>query len=399
VASSGAELAVQAWWRYRSTGDLGFLRDSAYPLLRDTAEFYRSLVRKGPDGRYHLSGTNVHEDFWGVEDGIMDLAAIRGTIPLAIRAAEILETDRPLRAHWKELVDNLAAYPMGSDARARALTGGVLAADVWAAGCLGQVDGQHNPEDVWLTPVFPFEDWTGESGQLKTDRIVKKLVQLAPRFQTVLAGAPQNTAIRTPIAAVRAGCGAQLPAMGASYYAAFGPMDNGMGLFEGGGKRENQAHSIEVLGCLSTMLQDGLMQSLSPRPGQPEIMALLPAWPKEWQASFRLLARGGFLVSASAQDGRVTLVEVVSRQGETCRLRNPWGKPCRVVEVGGAVRELTGDILCFDTRKGRCYRVVPGNQLGGPLKIIPPRLEASPACFHYTLSNGRVVQGRLGRTR
>ncbi|MFZ4780491.1 MAG: sensor histidine kinase, partial [Terrimicrobiaceae bacterium] len=61
--------------------------------LRDTSEFYRSLVKQGPDGRYHLSGTNVHEDFWGVQDSIMDLAAIRGTVPLAIRAAEILEQD------------------------------------------------------------------------------------------------------------------------------------------------------------------------------------------------------------------------------------------------------------------------------------------------------------------
>jgi hypothetical protein len=46
VASSGSELAVQAWWRYRYTGDREWLRTHAYPLLRGTVEFYRHLVKK-----------------------------------------------------------------------------------------------------------------------------------------------------------------------------------------------------------------------------------------------------------------------------------------------------------------------------------------------------------------
>ena len=111
VASSGSELAVQGWWRYRYTGDREWLRTHAYPLLRGTVEFYRHLVKKEADGRYHLSGTNAHEDFWGVGDSIMDLAAIRGTVPLAIRAAEILEVDAELRGRWKELLANLAPTP------------------------------------------------------------------------------------------------------------------------------------------------------------------------------------------------------------------------------------------------------------------------------------------------
>jgi len=91
VASSGSELTVQAWWRYQCTGDREWLRTHAYPLLRGTVEFYRHLVKRESDGCYHLLGTNAYEDFWGVGDSIMDLAAIRGTTPLAIRAAEILE--------------------------------------------------------------------------------------------------------------------------------------------------------------------------------------------------------------------------------------------------------------------------------------------------------------------
>ncbi len=354
VASSGSELAVQAWWRYRYTGDGEWLRTHAYPLLRGTVEFYRHLVQRGDDDRYHLSGTNAHEDFWGVKDGIMDLAAIRGTVPLAIRAAEILDVDTDLRKRWKELPDNLAPYAMGSDPRAKALIGGVLAEDVWAAGYLGDVNGQHNPEDVWLNPVFPFEDWTLETPDAAVDIIVQKTLDLAPRHASVLKGAGLSTAIRTPIAVSRAGRGTELPAVLASYYAAFSPLSNGMSLFEG-----PTAPSVEHLGLLTTTLQDALVQSVSPRPGEPEIIRVFPAWPNEWQASFRLLVRGGFLVSSATREGKVDLVEIDSRRGETCRLRNPWGGACSVREMDGDTQVLSGDILQFDTKPGKTYCVLP----------------------------------------
>lgn len=93
VVSSGAEIAMQLWWRYRYSGDQEWLRENAYPLLRGVAEFYYNFSKKDEEGVYYIKGTNVHEDFWGVKNSIMDLAAIRGVVPLAIRAAEILEID------------------------------------------------------------------------------------------------------------------------------------------------------------------------------------------------------------------------------------------------------------------------------------------------------------------
>ncbi|MFM7168366.1 MAG: glycosyl hydrolase family 95 catalytic domain-containing protein [Planctomycetaceae bacterium] len=354
VASSGSELAIHAWWRYRYTGDQEWLRTHAYPLLRGTVEFYRHLVRKEADGRYHLSGTNAHEDFWGVKDSIMDLAAIRGTAPLAIRAAEILDVDPDLRGRWKELLENLAPYPMGSDPQAKALTGSVLAEDIWAAGYLGEMDGQHNPEDVWLTPVFPFEDWTLETRNSATDPIVQKLLDLAPRHKSVLGGAGTNTAIRSPIAAVRAGRGDELPAILDRYAAAFSPLPNGMSLFEG-----PTAASVEHLGLLTTTLQDALLQSVSARLGEPEVIRVFPAWPENWNASFRLLARGGFLVSSQFDRGVVVQIEIKSRRSEECRVRNPWDGACMVQEIEGPSRVMEGPVIRFPTTSGGRYTLRP----------------------------------------
>jgi hypothetical protein len=116
--------------------------------------------------------------------------------------------------------------------------------------------------------------------------------------------------------------------------------------------------SVEHLGLLSTTLQDALVQSVSRRPGEPEVIRVFPAWPKQWQASFRLLVRGGFLVSSAAREGEVLLVEIESRRGETCRLRNPWGRPCNLLETDGETQVLSGDTLPFDTKPGKVYRIV-----------------------------------------
>ncbi len=243
LASSGAELAVHAWWRYRFTSDVAWLLSHAYPLLRGVAEFYRSYCRKGEDGRWHIHGTNAHEDFWGVTDSIMDLAAIR-----------------------------------------------------------------------------------------------------------------------SPIAAIRSGAGAgeELPEILDRYRAAFKPLANGFSLFEHY-TPNFQAHSIEHLGLLTMTLQEALLQSVSPRPGEPEVIRVFPAWPKAWDAEFKLIARGGFVVTAAIRGGEIQTVEILSRHGEECRIRNPWPGPCRITTsqskpVPHSV--VSGGLLVFQTERGCEYRIV-----------------------------------------
>ena len=356
LASSGAELAVHAWWHYRCTGDREWLCAHAYPLLRGVAEFYCSFSKRGDDGRWHVHGTNAHEDFWGVTDSIMDLAAIRGAVPLAIRAAEQLELDEALRPKWKAFLQEVAPYPMGNGPRDQRLTVGALADDAWAAGYLGAVNNSKNPEDVQLTPIFPFEDWTLETGDPSVDAVALRTLELAARHRRVLAGGEKlNTAIRSPIAAVRAGAAQDLPAILEHYRSTFEPLANGFSLFEG-----VTAHSVEHLGLLTMTLQEALLQSVAPRPGEPEIIRLFPAWPSAWDASFRLLARGGFLISAAMQNGRIAHVEIESRLGEACRLRNPWPTACRIQRHDGkfCARGAAAEVVAFSTRPGGRYSLL-----------------------------------------
>jgi len=144
-------------------------------------------------------------------------------------------------------------------------------------------------------------------------------------------------------------------------------------------------------------LQEALLQSLSPRPGQPEVIRLFPAWPDTWDADFRLLARGGFLITAAIRAGRVQSVEIESRLGEDCRLRNPWDGRCTLCGDDGRPHEMSGPILCFATRPEGRYRLRPQEAEGSTPTPLEPKSEAGPARFAFTLPSGHLVAGTLGR--
>ena len=398
MPASGSDLAVQAWWRYRHTGDLNFLRTHGYPLLRDTLEFYRSIAQKEADGKYHLYGLNQHEGYWGVNDGIIDLSAVRGTAPLAIRASELLNVDADLRVLWREFHKNLAPYTMGGDAGSKALGGGFIADDVWSVGHLGEVKRGGKPGATLAWPIFSFEDWTLETRNAETDRIVQKIGELNSSRVAISSGSKQPGTHSTLIMGSRIGRGEDLPVMTGSYYWGSQPLPNGFSEFEG-----PTAHSIEILGCIATTLQEGLIQCLSPRPGEPEILSILPAWPRHWNATFRLLVRGGFLVTVSYRDGQVEFVELESRWGEPCRFRNPWDQPCQIWEKGrpasGPGQPLHGRVLEFNTTPGAVFRLLPqGAPMPKPVRIKPPPLN-KPVSYSLRLANGNIVGATLGRQR
>ena len=143
------------------------------------------------------------------------------------------------------------------------------------------------------------------------------------------------------------------------------------------------------------VLQEALLQSVSPRPGEPEVISLCPAWPRGWDAQFSLHVRGGFSVTAATRDGRPEWVEIESLLGELCRVRNPWGDAC-LVTVGGMDRTLRGEVVSFGTDRGGRYLLRPvGAPLPRPATVAPPA-QGEPVRFSHVLANGRRVEGALG---
>ncbi|MFB9809409.1 glycoside hydrolase family 95-like protein [Haladaptatus pallidirubidus] len=122
----------------------------------------------------------------------------------------------------------------------------------------------------------------------------------------------------------------------------------------------SQALGAQRLGNVAYALHEGLCQSIPPGPGQEPVIRVFPAWPVEWDAEFTLLCRNGFLVTASMREGKVGFVEVHSRDGGTCRLRNPWGNdPIRVYRDGKRQEDVDGSMVTVDTDAGEDIVIVP----------------------------------------
>jgi hypothetical protein len=122
------------------------------------------------------------------------------------------------------------------------------------------------------------------------------------------------------------------------------------------------------LGNAAYALHEALCQSVPPAPGKESVIRVFPAWPKDWDAAFTLLSRGGFLVTSSLQKGEIEFVEITSQLGSECRLRNPW--PDREVSVyrnGKIEQNIKGSLLQFKT--GRAENIVLVSQSSSPAQF------------------------------
>jgi len=145
-----------------------------------------------------------------------------------------------------------------------------------------------------------------------------------------------------------------------------GVLPNRLTLREGPG-----AIDCQRLGRAAEALHSALLQSVPPAPGKDPVIYVFPAWPRVWDASFALLARGAFLVSASMRQGKIELVEIRSKVGGECRLSNPW--PDTALELfrnGKQTESLSGEQLTFATERGETVTLVPKGS-SPQRKIIP----------------------------
>ncbi|MBC8872724.1 MAG: glycoside hydrolase family 95 protein [Planctomycetes bacterium] len=102
--TGGAWLAQHLWWRYQFTGDVDFLRDTAYPLMKQASVFflYWLIEDSRGDKKWLISGPSNSPENGGLVMGpAMDHQIIRHLFSSTAEAAEILETDDDLR---KQLV-------------------------------------------------------------------------------------------------------------------------------------------------------------------------------------------------------------------------------------------------------------------------------------------------------
>ena len=85
---------------------------------------------------------------------------------------------------------------------------------------------------------------------------------------------------------------------------------------------------------------------------------VFPAWPKEWNARYRLAARGAFIVSSSCREGRIEYVVIESQAGSECRLRNPFDGAAVLYRNGHKDEVMNARLLRFATARNEKITVV-----------------------------------------
>lgn len=355
IFSRGAKIAYQYWMRYEYTQDEEWLRNRAYPVLKGVAEFYRNFphLKKENDGKYHIRHVNDNESVWDGHNTVEEISSMMGIFPVAIRSAEILGVDADLRESWKEILLNLSPLPL-SDSYSSQKNSPITFVRSLQPVLKGPADRIPDPNTM---PVWFFDLCTLESKD-------KKMMEVANSTFDAYFTSEINKDSKIYVLSKLPIGGTQLGRTDATKYlipnqietAEIEILRNRMDLREG-----FQTTGVQRLGRVADALHNALCQSIPASPGKETVIHLFPAWPREWDAQFSLLARGNFLVTSSLKNKEIEYVEIKSNSGKICRIRNPWNEKVALYSDGQKQKVLSGSLLEFATEKNGNYVIVKNN--------------------------------------
>ena len=318
-AMGAAWLSLHPWDHVEYGGDLGFLRERAYPLLRENALFLLDYLTVAPEGTPYagklVTGPSCSpENKYKLPDDkafnlcmgpTMDLSIVRAVLTRLVRASELLgspQDDAELVTRAKAAIERLPEFKITHDGRL-----------------------QEWPEDY--------------ADQEPGHRHISHLFGLYPDDQITLRGTPElaRAARITLDKRLAAGggstgwsrswiinCMARLEDGEAAYQNVLQLFRQSTrhNLFDVCGLKENSPFQIDGnLGGPSGLIEM-LLQSHA------GVVRLLPALPKAWpEGSFRgLRARGGLEIDLEWKDGKATKSVLRASRDAEIRLAIPSGQ-------------------------------------------------------------------------
>jgi len=270
------ELSMMMLDYYEYTDDRKFAKEMLLPIASAGIKFFDQHFGRDAQGKLLLDPDNSIEMFWKVHDPAPDIAGLHAVISRLIALPDNL-VDGKTKAGWQRIYNELPELPVGNQDGKPVLlpyTG-------------PQTTKGHNLENPELYAVYPFRiyglgkpDLALAVNTFEFRNFKDKGCWVQDPIQAAMLGLTDDAQTGVTFDLTRKEPTLKFPAFWATGHDYAPDEDNG-------GNGEN-----------------GLQQMLMQTDGKKII--LLPAWPKEWNADFKLNALYNTTVQGKVENGKIT---------------------------------------------------------------------------------------------
>ena len=289
----GLELSTMLLTYFQHTGDEAFVKETLLPIADQVVIFYDQHYPRTPDGQLHVSPSQALETWHTAEDPVPVVAGLRVVLAGLLALPDSLTTSEQ-RDRWQRLLGEVKELPIAEEAGKKWVKPAHVFSDKLNA---------ENPE---MYAVFPYPIYGVGKPDLEIGR------ETYARRGTQRTGGWQQDAIQAALLG--------LPDQAKNYLMQNVMTENLMGGAVEKAKRPDsrfpafwgpnfdwipdQCNASVILATLQYMLlqTDG------------EKILLLPAWPTEWNADFKLNAPYNTTIEGRVVNGEVTDLRVTPEE-------------------------------------------------------------------------------------
>lgn len=332
-------LAQHYYLQWRYSMDKQFLKEKAYPFVKDVCTFLESIAVKEENGLRRLplsSSPEINDNrisAWFLQNTNYDLALMKFAFTAAIEMAEALQLKEEV-AEWQQTLSEFGDYSITENDEL-----------MFAPGLPYAQSHRHFSH---LMAIHPLGLIKWEDGA-KAQSIIKNTIALLDKVGPDYWCGYSYSWLANLKARAKDGEGAAkaLDIFARAFCLPNSFHANGDQTKSGLSKFTYRPFTLEGNFAYAAGLQEMLLQSYA---GFIEIM---PAVPDAWKnISFnQLRAEGAYLVSAQKQNGAITQVKIVAEKGGKTKLKLPFSN-WKVAVAKGITHTQNGDFLDIDAKVG-----------------------------------------------